>query len=142
MTTHYGPQAKNWSPAKESDVGYHKVIGYLPATHGLTLAQNDIIEMVKVPIGAIVTDVLLITGILGTSVVADVGDGTTEDLYISGGDVAAASITHYESVGNAGVPKQYTVADTIDVKLEGANPADNIAIALIVGYVVGVDITP
>ena len=70
------------------------------------------------------------------------GDGTTEDLYISAANVAAASITHYESVGNAGVPKQYTVADTIDVKLEAANPADNIAIALIVGYVVGVDITP
>ena len=142
MTTHYSPQAKSWGPTKESDVGYHKVIGYLPATHGLTLAQNDIIEMVKVPIGAIVTDVLLITGILGTSVTADVGDGTTEDLYISAANVAAASTTHMESVGLAGVPKQYTVADTIDVKLEAANPADNIAIALIVGYVTGVDITP
>lgn len=143
MTTHVSPQAKNWSPAPESDVGYHKVIGYLPAAHGLTLAQNDIIQMVKVPAGAIVTDVTLITGDLGTSITADVGDGDTEDLYISAGDVAtAAAVIHMESAGLAGVPKVYSAADTIDVKLEGGNPADNVAIALIVGYVTGVDITP
>ncbi len=142
MTTHVSPQAKDWSPAWESDVGYHKVIGYLPAAHGLTLAQNDIIEMVKVPIGAIVTDVVLLTGVLGGSVTADVGDGNTQDLYMSAVDVSGASINNMESVGLAGVPYVYTVADTIDVKLEGANPADNIAISLIVGYVVGVDITP
>ncbi len=142
MTTHVAPQAKSWYPTKESDVGYHKVIGYCPSTHGFTLVQNDIIEMVKVPIGAIVTDVVLLTGALGTSVTADVGDGNTQDLYISAANVAAASITHMESVGLAGVPYQYTVADTIDVKLEAANPDESIAFALIVGYVVGVDITP
>ncbi len=142
MTTHVAPQAKSWYPTKESDVGYHKVIGYCPSTHGFTLVQNDIIQMVKVPIGAIVTDVTLLTGALGTSVTADVGDGNTEDLYISAAAVAAASITHMESVGLAGVPYTYLAADTIDVKLEAANPAEEIAFALIVGYVVGVDITP
>lgn len=142
MTTHVAPQAKDWYQAKESDTGYQKVIGYLPAGHGLTLAQNDIIQMVKVPIGAIVTDVTLLTGILGSGVTADVGDGNTEDLYISAADVAAASITHMESLGLAGIPYTYSAADTIDVKLEGANPADDVAIALIVGYINGVDITP
>jgi len=142
MTTHVAPQGKDFAPVLESDVAYCKRIGYLPAAHGLTLEQNDIIQMVKVPIGAIVTDVTLMTGILGASVTADVGDGDTQDLYISAADVAAASVTHMESVGLAGVPKTYAVQDTIDVKLEGADPADNVAIALIVGYVTGLDITP
>lgn len=142
MTTHVAPQAKVWVQAKESDVIYHKVIGYCPATHGFTLVENDIIEMVKVPIGAIVTDVMLLTGALGTSVTADVGDGTTEDLYISAAAVATASTTLMESLGHAGVPKVYTVADTIDIKLEAANPDEAVAFALIVGYVTGVDITP
>jgi len=142
MTTHVAPQAKAWIQARESDAVYHKVIGYCPSTHGFTLVENDIIEMVKVPIGAIVTDVMLLTGALGASVTADVGDGTTEDLYISAANVAAASVTRMESTGLAGVPKQYTVADTIDVKLEAANPDEEIAFALIVGYITGVDITP
>lgn len=142
MTTHVAPQAKAWIQARDSDVIYHKVIGYCPSTHGFTLAQNDIIQMVKVPLGAIVTDVTLLTGALGTSVTADVGDGDTEDLYISAVDVSAASCTRLESVGLAGVPKVYAAEDTIDIKLEAANPDESIAFALIVGYVTGVDITP
>ncbi len=142
MTTHVAPQCKTWVQAKESDAIYHKVIGYCPSTHGFTLAQNDIVQMVKVPNGAIVTDVTLLTGAMGTSVTADVGDGTTEDLYISAAAVQAESITRMESVGNAGVPKQYTEEDTIDVKFEAANPDEEIAFSLIVGYITGVDITP
>jgi hypothetical protein len=143
MTTHVAPQAKDWVQAIETDARYQKQIGYMPAAHGLTLAQNDIIQMVKVPIGAIVTDGFLLTGALGGSVTADVGDGNTEDLYISAVSVASASCTAiFESTGTAGVPYTYTVADTIDVKLEGANPSDSVAFALIVGYLTGVDITP
>lgn len=142
MTTHVAPQAKAWIQARESDAIYHKVIGYCPSTHGFTLAQNDIIQMVKVPLGAIVTDVLLLTGALGTSVTADVGDGNTEDLYISAADVSGASITMMESAGLAGVPYRYLEEDTVDIKLEAADPDEEIAFALIVGYITGVDITP
>ncbi len=142
MTTHVAPQAKSWYQAKETDAGYEVVIGYLPAAHGLTLAQDDTIQMVKIPIGAIITDVTLITGVLGAGVTASVGDGSRPSHYISEADVSGASITRRESVGGGGVPYTYTAADTIDILLEGANPADNVAIALIVGYVHGVDITP
>jgi hypothetical protein len=143
MTTHVGPQAKDWVSAIETDDRYVKQVGYMPASHGLTLAENDIIQMVKVPIGAIVVDGFLLTGALGAGVTADVGDGNTEDLYISAKDVSAASIcTIFESTGTAGVPYVYTAADTIDIKLEGANPEDAIAFALIIGYMTGVDITP
>jgi len=141
MTTHYSPQAKGYYQAKETDTGYQKAVGYVPAST-LTIEDGDIIEMVKVPIGAVVADVLLLTGAFGASVTADVGDGNTDDLYISAANVAAASITKMESLGLAGVPYVYTVADTIDVTLEGANPADTVAFALIVGYLTGVDITP
>lgn len=143
MTTHVGPMAKSWYQAKDLDTGYVKTLGYLPAAHGLTIAQNDIIQMVKVPVGAVVVDGALLTGAWTTSVTADVGDGDTEDLYISAADVSAASCTNFfESVGLAGVPKTYSAEDTIDVKLEGANPTDAIAMTLIVGYLTGFDTTP
>ena len=143
MTTHVAPQAKDWYQAKDSDTGYQKVIGYMPAAHGLTLAQNDIIQMVKVGIGTIITDVILLTGAMGSSVTADVGDVTNgESIYISAADVSGNSITYMESVDLVGVPFTYTVADTIDVHFEAATPASDQAFSLIVGYITGVDITP
>ena len=141
MTTHVSPQVKDWSPVRESDVIYHKVIGYLPAAHGLTLGASDTIQMVKVPLGAIVTDVVLLTGILTGTVTIDVGDGGVPTRYINAANVAAASITRMNR-SQSGVPYTYTAEDTIDITFNAQNPADNVAIALIVGYVTGVDITP
>jgi len=141
MTTHVAPQAKDWYQAKETDSGYEKVIGYLPAAHGLTLAQNDTVQMVKVPIGAVVADLVLLMGDIGNSVTPNVGDLVSATRYISAGTVSTGCHLAW-STTQSGVPYTYTAADTIDVVLAGANPADNVAIALIVGYLCGVDITP
>jgi hypothetical protein len=142
MTTHYAPQAKGWAPARESDAGnVHGVIGYCPAS-SLTLAQNDIIQMVKIPLGAIVMDCILETGALGSNVLGAVGDDALSTLYITAQSVASACVLRKNNVSLAGVPKRYAVEDTIDVTLTNANPADNIAIRLDVLYICGVDETP
>lgn len=57
-----------------------------------SLSANDVIQLGgKLPDGAMVTSVQLITDDLGTGVTADVGDGHTADRYIDGADVATAA---------------------------------------------------
>lgn len=142
MTNHVAPQAKGWAPARESDAGnVHGVIGYCPAS-SFTLVQNDVVQMVKIPLGAIVMDCILETGALGANVLGSVGDGDVVALYITAQSVAAAALLRKNGVSLAGVPKRYAAEDTIDVVLTNANPADNIAIRLDVLYICGVDETP
>lgn len=142
MTTHKSPQAQAWSPCRESDAGnVQGVIGYVPVST-FTLAQNDVIQMVKVPLGAIVMDCTLETGALGSNVLGSIGDDDGAAIYIAAQSVASAALLRKNGVGLAGVPKRYSVQDTIDLTLTNANPADNIAIRLDVFYICGVDETP
>jgi hypothetical protein len=144
MTDHKSPQAKTWSPARESDAGnVQGVIGYLPLGHGLTLAQNDVIEMVKVPLGAIVMDCVFEHGAYGANTLASVGDGNVVDRYIlATTDVAAAGVHRRNQTAGVGVPHRYAAQDTVDIKLTNENPTDNIAARLDVFYICGVDETP
>lgn len=143
MTTVYSPQAQTWSPCRESDAGnLQGVIGYLPAAHGLTLAQNDVVEMVKIPLGATVMDCILETGSLGTSVTCAVGDETDPNRYIAAADHSSAALTRRNQTDKVGVPTTYAVEDTIDIVLAGGDPADDKAIRLDVFYINGVDVTP
>jgi hypothetical protein len=143
MTTHIAPQGKTWAPAVESDCGnLHGVIGYLPAAHGLTLAQNDTVQMVHIPNGATVMGCILETDALGASVTCAVGDDGDTDRYITATDHSSAAITRRKSTAAVGVPYTYSAENTIDVLLEGGNPADNKAIRLDVFYITAVDTTP
>ena len=143
MTDHVAPQAKSWYQARESDAGnVQGVIGYLPADHGLTLVQNDVVQMVKVPLGATMMDCILETGALGASVTAAVGDGDDTNRYIAAADHSAAALTRRNQTDKVGVPHTYTAQDTIDVLLAGGNPADDKAIRLDFFYICGVDTTP
>lgn len=141
MTTHYSPQAKAWSPCRESDVGnLHGVIGYFPDT--VSVLADDVIEMVHIPLGAIVVDCILETGPLGTNVLASVGDDGDTNRYISVADHAAAALTRRNQTDKVGVPYRYLAQNTIDVEVTNANVDDNVAIRLDVFYIVGVDETP
>jgi|SRR3972149_2088672 len=136
------PQVQSWYQARESDAGnVQGVIGYCPAST-LTINTTDVVQMVKVPLGAIVMDCLLETGAFGSNVLASVGDGDAVALYITAQSVAAAALLRKNAVGLAGVPKRYAAEDTIDVVFSNANPADNIAMRLDVFYICGVDETP
>lgn len=92
------------------------------ATYTLTAALviNDVIQMVKVPAGATIIDVLVSAPDLDTgsspAIVLAVGDGTTPARFISGSTIAqAGGIAKLGVV--AGVLYQYTADDTIDIKV-------------------------
>ena len=141
MTTHYAPQAKGWSPARESDAGnLQGVIGYFPDT--VSVLADDTIQMVKIPLGSIVMDTILETGPLGTSVTAAVGDEDDPDRYIAAADHSAAALTRRNQTNKNGVPYRYPAEDTIDVTVAAANVDDNQALRLDVFYICGVDETP
>ena len=143
MGTVKSPQVQNWSPVRESDAGNVQcVIGYCPVNYA-AWAQNDVIQMVKIPIGAVIIDVIFESNNLGSGVNFCVGDNNNVCQYISNTSGNAAGICQRKNaVLNVGVPIVFTNEDTIDVKLSAGNPTDNVQISLYVLYVCGVDVTP
>jgi len=140
--TLYSKQAKAWSPVRESDAGnVHCAIGYVAAADALIINQNDVCEMVKIPAGATIIDVILDIPNVGANVNVSVGDGDNTTYLISATTGAAALVIR-KNGSNAGVPKTYAAEDTIDVVFTNANPTDNVAFTLFVMYVCGVDTTP
>lgn len=87
------------------------------------LAQNDVIQMIKVPSGAIVIDVVLTADDLDTNVspaiVLDVGDGADTDRFIDGSTIAQAGGIERQNV-KTGFLYEYTADDTIDVLVQAA----------------------
>jgi hypothetical protein len=87
------------------------------------LELDDIIQMVKVPKGATVYDVILVSTDVDTNgtpaVKFDVGDGDDDDYYI-----AASTIGQAGGVARAAAltakPKTYTQDDTIDLHIDTA----------------------
>ena len=91
---------------------------------GAALALNDVIEMVKVPAGATILDIILHTTDLDTggspTITLDVGDGADPDRFMDGliiGRTGGRAI-----VDQAGLLHKYTAEDTIDVLVQ-AGPA-------------------
>jgi hypothetical protein len=89
-------------------------------------AQNDYVELCRLPVGArIMTGFVDFTD-FGTSVTLDIGDGTTENKYLSALDIATAAGTSAFANTYAlyGVGRErLSSAITLTAKLEGANPA-------------------
>lgn len=87
------------------------------------LVVNDVIQMVKVPAGATVLNVILQTDDLDTNgspaIVLDVGDGTNTDLYIDGSTIGQAGGIEYMNV-NTALGNTYTSEDTIDILVQVA----------------------
>ena len=89
----------------------------------------DVIQVVKVPKGAIVNSHLsyLIWEDFGTTVTADVGDGGDDDRYCSAlalGTASTSSVTTFQEAAGAGVyaaEYEYTAADTIDITLDAVS---------------------
>jgi hypothetical protein len=87
------------------------------------LELNDVMEVVKVPKGFQVFEVIFSTTDLDTNgtptIELDVGDGSDTDRFISGSGLTIAEATGgYARLNNlAGFGYIYTAADTIDVKV-------------------------
>ena len=87
-------------------------------------AGNMIVQMVKVPKGAIVNKHLsyIEWEDLGTTVTFDVGDGDDQDRYCAalvGGTASTGGVTTFEEATGVGVfiaEYEYTAEDTIDLK--------------------------
>lgn len=57
------------------------------------LAANDVINVIKMPIGAVIHDLIVDFDDLGTGTTLDVGDSADADRYIDGADTATAAGT-------------------------------------------------
>jgi len=88
-------------------------------------AQNDLVELCRLPVGArIMTGFVDFTD-FGTSITLDIGDGTTENKYLSALDIATAAGTSAFANTYAlyGVGRErLSTAITLTAKLEGGNP--------------------
>jgi len=89
-------------------------------------AQDDLVELVRLPIGARILNGFVDFTDFGTSVTLDIGDSTTENKYLSALDIATAAGT--SAFANTwalyGLGRErLTTVITLMAKLEGANPA-------------------
>lgn len=87
-----------------------RVIQY---THSVALSAGDVIQMVKVPIGAIVSRVQAAVSVSAGVVTANIGDGNDTSAYaaavvLSGTGTALAS--QFRGLG-----RSYSAEDTIDI---------------------------
>jgi len=103
------------------------------------LAQNDVIEMVPVPKGAQIIDINVQWTDLASagSPTMDVGDGDDTNGWIDGLNITAAGISCLKTATFSAyyIGKEYTAADTIDVKIMDADcNATSGTIRMIVEY--------
>ena len=85
------------------------------------LVVSDVIQMVKIPKGAKILEVILSTDDLDTStgLVLDVGDGSVTDRFIDGSTIGqTGGVDRLNEVG--GHLYEYTAEDTIDVIVQTA----------------------
>lgn len=99
------------------------------------MAISSVIEMVRVPAGAIVTGIKIAHSAMGTSVLFDVGDAGDADRFMDGVDVAAAGSKELFANGIIGnIFYKYEAEDTIDITAMVAVIPDEAVIVMEVTY--------
>jgi hypothetical protein len=101
-------------PAK-SDLGVITAVGTytIPASG---LAAADVIQMVKIPAGATIIDIIFSgSGGIASTSTTSVGDGTTAARFMSAKSTTAAFIHRMDVAGSGGYV--YAADDTIDLTL-------------------------
>lgn len=126
MATLTVPTARAGTPARTAGLSGQPVTVYGEYSLAAALALNDVIQMVRVPAGARVTDLSLAATDLDTggspAITLSVGDGGATARYISASTIGqAGGIANGISVAT-GFGYLYTAEDTIDV-LVAAGPA-------------------
>jgi hypothetical protein len=117
-------------------------VNIVKGTYTLTaaLALNDVIQMVKVPKGAILHSVVLASDDLDTggspAIVLDLGDGSDTDRLIDGSTIAQGGGIVVGPNVKTGAGYAYTADDTIDVLVQvaPATGATSGTITLTVAY--------
>lgn len=88
-------------------------------------AQNDLVQLCRLPVGARILRGYLDFTDFGTSVTVDIGDGTTENKYASALDVATAAgqANFANTWALYGLGRErLSTAIVLTAKLEAANP--------------------
>jgi|Deesub1362B_J571_1020462.scaffolds.fasta_scaffold19501_1 hypothetical protein len=98
-------------------------------------AAGDVIQAVKVPVGATVTDVKLMVPVkLGANATMDVGYGSDVDYFLDGVNVNANGVIATANAATAATPLTISAGstpideagyDTIDIKMATADAAPN-----------------
>jgi len=120
--------------------GSQEVVVYATYTVTAALVVNDVIQMVKVPSGAIITGVTIGATDLDTNgapaIVLDVGDGDDTARFIDGATVGQGGGSS-DTLAVAGFGYTYSADDTIDVivQVAPATGATSGTISLRVAYV-------
>lgn len=89
-------------------------------------AQNDLVQLVKIPKGARIIEGRVLTTALGASVTLAIGDGTTAAKYLAATDVSAISSTSFANTAalfGAGSQGELAAEIILTGTLAGANPA-------------------
>lgn len=125
-----------------SGIGLQAVASSFTVTGGAALVLNDVIQMVKVPVGATIVEVILTSTDLDTStgIKLDVGDGNDTDRFIKQslvGQTGGVERMGFGVLDATHLNYQYSVEDTIDVKVQTAatgTAATTFTIGLVVIY--------
>jgi hypothetical protein len=125
MATFVADEAAATAPAKGEGMSGNCKVVTAEYEISAALALNDVLEMVKVPAGAIVVGCVLATDDLDTNgtptIVLDVGDGSDTDRYIDGSTVGqAGGVTDFSNLAIGGIGYTYTSEDTIDILVQAA----------------------
>lgn len=123
MPTYNTTAANRIQPRTDGYSGNKKTM-YESFSLTAALALNDVINMFKVPAGAIITGIILKTSDLDTggspAIVLDVGDASDTDRLIDGATVGQAGGTSTSLVSSTGVFYQYTAETMISVLVQVA----------------------
>lgn len=112
----------------QARAGIDITAAYMTYEAAVALVIDDIIQMVKVPLGATVLELILSVDDLdgGSALVLDVGDGADDDRYILGTTIGQGGGTVRLGSGVTGAAAAgalnyaYTAEDTIDVHVDTA----------------------
>lgn len=121
MATLTATAAQSTVPAKYRINGtITRIVDYsLGATGAANLSTGDVIQMMRVPNGAVITDVRLsVDQLSGGNYTFGIGDGNAAGRYftsLSSGSSSAMFIMTNAAAQQAGVGYSYSTEDTIDI---------------------------
>lgn len=141
MATLTASAAQSNVPAKYRIGGViSRAVDYsLGATANPALSSGDVLQMLRVPVGACILDVRLVVDQLsGGNYTFTIGDGNSATRYygsLSSGSTSAMYIMTNAAAQQAGIGYVYTAEDTIDITVGTATTATASGVLrLIVSY--------
>lgn len=96
------------------------------------LAQNDLVNLCKIPKGARIIGGRLDHGAYGASVTLDIGISGSENKYLSAADISSAGQKDIANTLALNLGSVTTAEESVQAKFEAANPSDT---AVLNGYI-------